>query len=224
MSIQMFPGIAGHGQSATSASDGSTVAAYAEYILKIAVNIGSAGSTGGSRKTAMLEFGATGTDQDNCDLNAGEIAQAIANASKGYIVAFLKKMGKFRIDEVQAAGNTIPNGVVQYGVLTWTNGNVEGSSVQPAIQVDETVNGQMYIPFVDVDTMAGSALTALTTLIRNGKLARARFANEDRDSFVVGISHDRLGVTIKDFGTSSYGILASNDTAAGIADSVLRDR
>lgn len=224
MSIQFFPGVAGHGQEAVSASDGSTIAAYAEYIIKIAVNIGSAGSTGGSRKTAMLEFGCTGTDQDNCDLNAGDIAQAIADASKGYVVAFLKKLGKYRIDEVQAAGNTIPNGVTQYGVLTWTNGNVEGSSVQPALQVDENLNGQIYIPFVDVDTMAGSALAALTTLIRSGKLARARFADETRDSFVVGVSHDRLGVSIKDFGTSSYGILASNDTAAGIADSVLRDR
>lgn len=219
MSIQMFPGVAGHGQEAVNAADGSSIAAYAEYILKIAVNVG---STTGSRKTTMLDFGVTGTSQDNCDLIAGNVAQAIVDASKGYIVAFLKKLGKFRIDE--GANTSVPQGTSQYGVITWTNGNVEGSSVQPAIQVDETMNGQIYIPFVDVDTMAGTALSAITALIRNGTLARARFANDDRDSFVVGKSHDRLGVSIKDFGTTTYGVLASNDESAGISDSVLRDR
>lgn len=219
MSIQMFPGVAGHGQPAVDAADGSSIIAYAEYILKIAVNIG---STTGSRKTTMLDFGVTGTSQDNCDLIAGQVAQAVVDASKGYIVAFLKKLGKFRIDE----GNitSVPQGTSQYGVITWTNSNVEGSAVQPVLNVSETVNGQIYIPFVDVDTMAGSALTALTTLIRNGTLARARFANDDRDSFIIGKSHDRLGVSIKDFGTTTYGVLSSNDEAAGIADSVLRDR
>lgn len=223
MSIQMFPGVGGanKGQPAKDAATGADIAAYAEYILKIAVNVG---SVTGSRKTAMLEFGVTGTSQDNCDSNAGDVAQAIVDASKGYIVAFMKKLGKFRIDEGNSASNTVPVGTSQYGVLTWTNGNVEGSSILPVQSVDETMNGQLYIPYVDVDTMAGSALTNLTALIRSNSLARARFADDKRDSFVVGVSHDRLGVAIKDFGTTTYGTLASNDESAGISDGVLRDR
>lgn len=217
MSIQLYPKIGGSngGRSAVSAETGAAItSAYAEYALKITVRTGTAQ---GARRSSIVEFGCQGSDQDACDLQAGLIAQAIENASKGYITSFVKKMGKFRQDD---DGTAIPIGTSQYGVITWTNGILEG---QQGPNVFDEMKGQIYIPFVDVDTMAGTALTTITNLITTNKLARAKFQNDSRNSFTIATSQNRSAVKILDYRASSYGTLSSNDNSAGISDGVLRD-
>lgn len=219
MSIQMFPliGGAGKGMSAKWAESGAAAAtAYAEYALKVTVRTG---TTTGARRSAVVEFGCIGATQDACDLKAGDIAQAIENSSKGVITSFVKKMGKYRQDEI---GTAIPTGATQYGVLTWTNGYLEGQTIPSGSSApDKEVKGQIFVPFVDVDSMAGSALSDLTTLIQNSDLARAAFENDDRDSLIIGRSKNRSAVKILDYSASTYGQLSSNDTVAGITDGVL---
>lgn len=219
MSIQMFPMIGGanKGMSAKWAESGaSATTAYAEYALKITVRTGTAQ---GARRSALVEWGCLGSSQDDCDLQAGLIAQTIENCSKGFVTSFVKKMGKYRQDD---DGTAIPIGTSQYGVITWTNGNLEGSGGNVA-NPNLEMKGQVYIPFVDVDTMAGEALTNITSLISNSSFARAKFENETRNSLLIARSKNRSAVKILDYRVSSYGTLSSNDTSAGISDGVLRD-
>lgn len=216
MSIQMFPLIGGTGKGMTAKwaeSGAAATTAYAEYALKVTVRVG---TLAGARRSALLDFGCIGADQDACDLKAGTIANAIVNCSKGFVTSFVKKLGKYRNDN---EGTAILAGTSQYGVITWTNGNLE-SDANP-VAVDEEMTGQIYIPFVGVDTMAES-LADLTTMIQNGDFARAKFENDDRNSLLIARSHRRKGVTIKDFSGTTYGILNSNDVSDGISDGVLR--
>lgn len=217
MSIQFFPRIGGNssGRSAIWAESGQTAAtAYAEYAIKLTVRTG---NTSGERRSAVLEFGVVGESQDACDLQAGNIAQIIENTSKGYVTSFVKKMGKFRQDD---NGTPINVGVTQYGVLTWTNGLIAGETGQgPNIEM----KGQIYIPFVDVDTMANN-LADFNQVINNAGLARAKFTDDTRSSYTIARSRRRSAVKILDYSASSYGDLTSNDVSAGITDGVLRDR
>lgn len=218
MSIQTFPliGGTGKGMSATLAEDGSSYnGAYAEYALKVTVRVG---TLAGARRSALLEFGCKGTDQDACDLKAGLIANAIVNCSKGFVTSFVKKLGKYRNDN---EGTAILGGTSQYGVLTWTNGWLESDIVTPGSEVEEELTGQIYIPFVSVNDMA-SNLASLTSMIESGDFCRSKFADDNRNSLIIARSHRRKGVTIKDFTGSQYGVMASNDVSNGISDSVLR--
>lgn len=217
MSIQTFPlvGGVGKGMPAKWAESGATAStAYAEYALKITVRTGTAA---GARRSAVVEWGCIGSSQDDCDLQAGLIAQAIENASKGYVTSFVKKLGKYRQDD---DGTAIPVGTSQYGVLTWTNGYLEGQTPSGAAPNTE-MKGQIFVPFVDVDTMAGQ-LADLTSLIQNSTFARAKFENDSRESLLIARSKNRSAVKILDYSASSYGTLNSNDTSAGIGDGVLR--
>ena len=217
MSIQMFPliGGTGKGMPAKWAETGEVAnTAYAEYALKITVRTG---NVQGARRSSVLEFGCVGASQDACDLQAGYIANILAYASKGYITSFVKKMGKYRDDEV---GTSLPLGASQYGVVTWTNGLLEGETGEGP---DTEMKGQIFIPFVDVDTMAGNVLGDLTTEIQNATFARAKFENDDRNSLVIARSRRRSAVKILDYRASSYGQLTSNDTTFGIGDGVLGD-
>lgn len=218
MSIQFFPKIGGAdgGRSAVWAESGATAdTAYAEYVVKLTVRTG---NTAGERRSAIFEFGTIGANQDACDLQAGTIAQAIEDVSKGYVTSFMKKMGKFRQDD---NGTPINVGVTQYGVITWTNGLIAGESGEGP---DTEMKGQIYVPFVDVDTMAEYLSDITQNQINGGQLARAKFADENRNSFMIARSRRRSAVKILDYSASSYGNLDSNDTSAGISDGVLRDR
>lgn len=213
----MFPLIGGTGKGMTAKwaeSGASAATAYAEYVLKITVRTGTAV---GARRSAVVEFGCIGASQDACDLQAGDIAQSIIDVSKGFITSFVKKMGKYREDNT---GTPIPVGASQYGVITWTNGNLEGT--QAVGTPDIEMKGQVYLPFVDVDTMA-EHLSDFQTLINNATFARAKFENEDRNSLIIARSKNRSAVKILDYSASAYGPLSSNDQSAGIGDGVLRD-
>lgn len=216
MAILNFPGIAGASVPMVNTQDGSNLTgAYAEYAIKITVDVG---QVNGGRKSSISTFGVYHTSQENCDIFAGRVYQIITDMSKGAAVSMYKKMGSF------AAGAGVGNSPIQYGetkygVITWTNGLLNGETGTPP---RDTINGQLYIPFVDVDTMSAQ-LQALNELIAEGHLARARF-NSNASGYEVGIARARLGVSIKDFNATAPKSLGRADTAVGIADGVLEDR
>lgn len=216
MAILNFPGIAGNSVPMTNAASGASMTgAYAEYALKITVDVG---QVNGGRKSSISTFGVYHTSQENCDIFAGRVQQIITDMSKGAAVSMYKKMGSFA--QGQGVGNSpIQYGETKYGVITWTNGLLNGET---GVAPKDTINGQIYIPFVDVDTMAAQ-LSTLNELISEGHLARARF-NTDASGFEVGVARARLGVNIKDFNSVAAKVLGRADTAAGIEDGVLEDR
>lgn len=220
MAILDFPKIANNEVPMIDASTGSAVtsaqSAYAEYTVKEVVDVGIAN---GGRKGAISSFGVVGTSQDDCDDKAGDIAQLITDCSFGACVALYKKMGIYMKSSTNIGNQPIQRGSSKYAVITWTNGLLEGET---GTRPQTTINGQVYLPFVDVDRMAAS-LASFNTYILEGSFARAR-ANEAGNGFVVGISRARLGVKINDYNSLQAKQLTRADSAAGIADGVLDDR
>lgn len=200
---------------ATGEAVGASQAAYAEYVVKEVCDVGVAN---GGRKGSISQFGIVAANQDACDLAGGEIAQLISDASFGQPVSLYKKMGTF----LQGSGQgnqPIARGATKYAVITWTNGLLDGET---GTEPQEVINGQIYLPFVDVDRLS-KALGGITTAITSGKLARAR-VNQAGNGFEVGISRARLGVKLNDYNSVKQKVLTREDTTAGISDGVLEDR
>lgn len=215
MAILTYTGVGGNTNPMVNLADGEALTgAYAEYVVKEMVNVG---SSSGGRRSSITEFGVYHTSQENCDITAGEIAQLITDMSQGEAISFYKKLGTY-VKSSDTNNSPITRGSTKYGVITWTSGMLEGETGS----VQNSLNGQLYVPFVDVDTF-GSNLSRFNALISGGHVARARL-NNSGSGFEVGIARARLGVQIKDFNSRQAKSLGKSDTAAGIADGVLEDR
>lgn len=219
MAVLNFPKVANNSVPMIDLSTGEAVsashAAYAEYVVKETVDVGSAS---GGRRSSISQFGICAASQEACDVAGGQIAQLISDASFGGPVSLYKKLGTFLQGSGQ--GNVpIARGATKYAVITWTNGLLDGETGTEPV---ENVQGQIYLPFVDVDRL-NSALPGITSAITGGQLARAR-VNQAGDGFEVGISRARLGVKLNDYNSIKGKVLTREDTTAGITDGVLEDR
>lgn len=216
--IIFYPGVAGSSSTPLiNAQTGSTMTGqvYAEFVLKVTAQVG---SLNGARRSTLVSFGMVDATQAQLEAKAGTFAQLLESMSVGTVVQFYKKLGSY-VKKASDYTQVVPYGATQYGILNWTNANLEGDNSNVAVA--EGGGGQVIIPFCNVDTMADN-LPALTAFIQGGGLARAKFTpNTNNASFTVYVSRNRLGISIKDFSGLQAPISTRSDPSEGIADGVL---
>lgn len=216
--IIFYPGVAG--SSSTPLINAQTGAAmtgqvYAEFVLKVTAQVG---SLNGARRSTLVSFGMVDDTQAHLEEKAGSFAQLLESMSVGTVVQFYKKLGSY-VKKASDYSEVVPYGSTQYGILNWTNANLEGDNSN--VTVAEGGGGQVIIPFCNVDTMSEN-LSALTTFIQGGGLARAKFTpNSNNASFTVYVSRNRLGISIKDFAGLQAATSTRSDPSDGITDGVL---
>lgn len=216
--IIFYPGVAGNTTTPLiNAQTGQTMTGqvYAEFVLKMTAQVG---SLNGSRRSTLVSFGMIDATQSALEEKAGAFAQLLESMSVGTVVQFYKKLGSY-VRKASDYTEVIPYGATQYGILNWTNANLEGDN--SSVTVADGGGGQVIIPFCNVDTISDN-LSALTTFIQGGGLARAKFTpNSNNASFTVYVSRNRLGISIKDFSGIAAETSTRSDPSSGIADGVL---
>lgn len=216
--IIFYPGVAGSTDTPLiNALNGQTLTnqVYAEFVLKITAQVG---SLNGSRRSTLVSFGMVDDTQAHLEEKAGAFAQLLESMSVGTVVQFYKKLGSY-VKKASDYTEVVPYGATQYGILNWTNANLEGDGNLQTVA--DGGGGQVIIPFCNVDTISEN-LSGLTSFITGGGLARAKFTpNSNSSSFTVYISRNRLGLTIKDFSGLAAETTTRSDPSSGISDGVL---
>lgn len=216
--IIFYPGVAGNTTTPLiNAQTGQTMTGqvYAEFVLKMTAQVG---SLNGSRRSTLVSFGMVDATQSALEEKAGAFAQLLESMSVGTVVQFYKKLGSY-VRKASDYTEVIPYGATQYGILNWTNANLEGDNSN--VTVADGGGGQVIIPFCNVDTISDN-LSALTSFIQGGGLARAKFTpNSNNASFTVYVSRNRLGISIKDFSGIAAETSTRSDPSSGISDGVL---
>lgn len=216
--IIFYPGVAGNTTTPLiNAQTGQTMTGqvYAEFVLKMTAQVG---SLNGSRRSTLVSFGMVDATQSALEEKAGAFAQLLESMSVGTVVQFYKKLGSY-VRKASDYTEVIPYGATQYGILNWTNANLEGDN--SSVTVADGGGGQVIIPFCNVDTISDN-LSALTSFIQGGGLARAKFTpNSNNASFTVYVSRNRLGISIKDFSGIAAETSTRSDPSSGISDGVL---
>lgn len=216
--IIFYPGVAGNTTTPLiNAQTGQTMTGqvYAEFVLKMTAQVG---SLNGSRRSTLVSFGMIDATQSALEEKAGAFAQLLESMSVGTVVQFYKKLGSY-VRKASDYTEVIPYGATQYGILNWTNANLEGDN--SSVTVADGGGGQVIIPFCNVDTISDN-LSALTTFIQGGGLARAKFTpNSNNASYTVYVSRNRLGISIKDFSGIAAETSTRSDPSSGISDGVL---
>lgn len=216
--IIFYPGVAGNTTTPLiNAQTGQTMTGqvYAEFVLKMTAQVG---SLNGSRRSTLVSFGMIDATQSALEEKAGAFAQLLESMSVGTVVQFYKKLGSY-VRKASDYTEVIPYGATQYGILNWTNANLEGDN--SSVTVADGGGGQVIIPFCNVDTISDN-LSALTSFIQGGGLARAKFTpNSNNASFTVYVSRNRLGISIKDFSGIAAETSTRADPSSGISDGVL---
>lgn len=216
--IIFYPGVAGNTTTPLiNAQTGQTMTGqvYAEFVLKMTAQVG---SLNGSRRSTLVSFGMIDATQSALEEKAGAFAQLLESMSVGTVVQFYKKLGSY-VRKASDYTEVIPYGATQYGILNWTNANLEGDN--SSVTVADGGGGQVIIPFCNVDTISDN-LSALTSFIQGGGLARAKFTpNSNNASYTVYVSRNRLGISIKDFSGIAAETSTRSDPSSGISDGVL---
>lgn len=200
----------------------------AEFVLKLGIRDGKR-IRSRNVEFSMVTWGGTESTtvtMDNLINQASKIASSIAAISRGVILAFYMKIGKYRDDEQMPNLGGEPNNTA---VLTFDNVNVEVDSggvpvsgTMPTRKVSQTI----YIPWVGEEvslstirktleqTLDSNASLGVTRYDQNGDKSVVEAYRTQHKSYAKLLESDRISVVA----------LRNNDEALGDSDNIISEK